>query len=113
MAATASLAADGPRDFSLVLSRPFGFVIEALGKPGTIVPFTIYQMYGDTRILERSIESMIRWVDWCKANSTNLIRDKARGNDYGDAAWRRAHFAGVPAPVFRLVLDGARAEVAA
>ena len=39
MAATASLAADGPRDFSLVLSRPFGFVIEALGKPGTIVPF--------------------------------------------------------------------------
>lgn len=35
------------------------------------------------------------------------------GNDHGDAAWRRAHFAGVPAPVFRLVLDGTRAEVAA
>lgn len=39
MAATASLEADGPRDFSLTLSRPFGFVIEALGKPGTVVPF--------------------------------------------------------------------------
>lgn len=36
-----------------------------------------------------------------------------KGNDHGDAAWRRAHFAGVPAPVFRLVLDGTRAEVAA
>jgi len=39
MAATASLEADGPRDFALTLARPFGFVIEALGKPGTIVPF--------------------------------------------------------------------------
>lgn len=36
-----------------------------------------------------------------------------KGNDFGDAAWRRAHFAGVPAPVFKLVLDGTRAEVAA
>ncbi len=39
MAATSGLEADGPRDFSLTLNRPFGFVIEALGKPGTIVPF--------------------------------------------------------------------------
>lgn len=38
-AAIASLEADGPRNFSLTLARPFGFVIEALGKPGTIVPF--------------------------------------------------------------------------
>jgi alpha-L-rhamnosidase len=51
---------------------------------GTIIPFAIYEMYGDRRILERSIDSMMRWVDWCKANSTGLIRDKARGNDYGD-----------------------------
>ena len=36
-----------------------------------------------------------------------------KGNDHGDAAWRRAHFAGVPAPAFRLVLNGTRAEVAA
>ncbi len=51
---------------------------------GTIVPWTLYQMYGDTRILERYIDSMMRWVQWCKANSTDLIRDHARGNDYGD-----------------------------
>ena len=36
-----------------------------------------------------------------------------RGNDYGDAAWRRAHFGGIPAEPFRLVLDGTRAEIAA
>lgn len=35
------------------------------------------------------------------------------GNDHGDPAWRRSHFAGVPAPVFRLVLDGTHTEIAA
>jgi levansucrase len=29
-----------------------------------------------------------------------------------DPAWRRAHFGGMPAPRFRLVLDGNRARVA-
>lgn len=51
---------------------------------GTIVPLAMYETYGDTRILERHIDSMKRWVDWCNAHSTNLIRDKDRGNDYGD-----------------------------
>jgi alpha-L-rhamnosidase len=27
---------------------------------------------------------MVRWVEWCRAHSTNLIRDKERGSDYGD-----------------------------
>jgi alpha-L-rhamnosidase len=27
---------------------------------------------------------MTRWVEWCRAHSTGLIRDKDRGNDYGD-----------------------------
>jgi alpha-L-rhamnosidase len=27
---------------------------------------------------------MIAWVEWCRANSTGLIRERARGNDYGD-----------------------------
>jgi levansucrase len=30
-----------------------------------------------------------------------------------DAAWRRQHFGGTPAPTFRLALDGARAWVEA
>ncbi len=38
MAATAELVADGPRGFKLRLSRPFGGVIEALGKPSVHVP---------------------------------------------------------------------------
>ncbi len=51
---------------------------------GTIVPWTVYEMYGDKRILERNIGSMAKWVDWCREHSTGLIRDKDRGNDYGD-----------------------------
>ena len=27
---------------------------------------------------------MTRWVEWCRKHSTGLIRDKDRGNDYGD-----------------------------
>lgn len=38
MAATAELVADGPKGFRLTLSRPFGGVIEALGKPSVHVP---------------------------------------------------------------------------
>jgi alpha-L-rhamnosidase len=41
-------------------------------------------MYGDTRILRQHLPAMIRWVDWCQAHSTNLIRDHDRGPDYGD-----------------------------
>ena len=56
----------------------------AWGDAGVIVPWNIYRIYGDRRIIERNIDSMMRWVQWCTANSTNLIRDNARGNDYGD-----------------------------
>lgn len=38
MAATAELTADGPDAFTLKLSRPFGGVIDALGKPSVHVP---------------------------------------------------------------------------
>lgn len=51
---------------------------------GTFVPWTIYQMTGDRRLLARHVDRMARWVDWCVAHSTGLIRDRDRGNDYGD-----------------------------
>ena len=49
-----------------------------------ICPWTIYQVYGDRRILERHLPAMTRWVEWCRKHSTGLIRDKDRGDDYGD-----------------------------
>jgi alpha-L-rhamnosidase len=49
-----------------------------------ICPWTIYQAYGDKRILEKSYPAMKAWVEYCRANSTNSIRDRGRGADYGD-----------------------------
>ena len=54
------------------------------GDAGVICPWTIYQAYGDKRVLERHLPAMKKWVEWCKVHSTDLIRDKDRGNDYGD-----------------------------
>ena len=58
--------------------------VPAWADAGVICPWTIYQVYGDRRILERHLPAMTRWVEWCRAHSTGLIRDKDRGNDYGD-----------------------------
>ena len=58
--------------------------VPAWGDAGVICPWTIYEVYGDTRILEQHLPAMTKWVEYLRAHSTNLIRDKDRGNDYGD-----------------------------
>jgi alpha-L-rhamnosidase len=58
--------------------------VPAWADAGVICPWTIYLMYGDKRILEQHLPAMKRWVDWCQTHSTNLIRDRDRGPDYGD-----------------------------
>ena len=51
---------------------------------GVICPWTIYQAYGDKRLLERHFPAMVKWVEWCRTHSNGLIRERDRGNDYGD-----------------------------
>ena len=51
---------------------------------GVICPWTIYQAYGDIRLLEENYPAMVAWVEWCRNHSTNSIRDRARGGDFGD-----------------------------
>jgi alpha-L-rhamnosidase len=58
--------------------------VPAWADAGVICPWTIYQVYGDKRILEQHLPAMKRWVDWCEAHSTNYIRARDRGPDYGD-----------------------------
>ena len=62
----------------------WGGGVPAWGDAGVICPWTIYQAYGDKRILERHLPAMIKWVEWCRAHSTGLIRDKSLGGNYGD-----------------------------
>lgn len=56
----------------------------AWGDAGVICPWTIYEIYGDKRILEQHLPAMTRWVEYLRLHSDNLIRDRDRGNDYGD-----------------------------
>jgi alpha-L-rhamnosidase len=58
--------------------------VPAWGDAGVICPWTIYEVYDDKRMLEQHLPAMTRWVEYLRAHSTNLIRDKDRGNDYGD-----------------------------
>jgi alpha-L-rhamnosidase len=54
------------------------------GDAGVICPWTIYQVYGDKRVLERHLPAMTKWVEYLRAHSNGLIRETDRGNDYGD-----------------------------
>ena len=58
--------------------------VPAWGDAGVICPWTIYEVYGDKRVLERHLPAMTRWVEYLRLHSTDLIRDRDRGNDYGD-----------------------------
>ncbi len=53
----------------------------AWGDAGVICPWTIYQVYGDERILARHYDAMTQWIEYCKGTTENLLRP-AQG--YGD-----------------------------
>lgn len=56
----------------------------AWGDAGVIVPWAIYEAYGDKRILERHDNAMKKWVDYIHSFNPNLIWQNHRNNDYGD-----------------------------
>lgn len=76
--------ADGAHADVAPVMKGLSYGTPAWADAGVIVPWTIYEVYGDRRVLERNIDSMRAWVEWCRVHSTGLIRDKDRGNDYGD-----------------------------
>ncbi len=48
----------------------------------TIIPWTVYQVYGDLRVLEQQYESMKAWVGYMEAQSTDFLWNK--GFHFGD-----------------------------
>jgi alpha-L-rhamnosidase len=75
---------DGAHSDVAPVTRGLTYGTPAWADAGSIIPWLMYENYGDTRILEHSLDSMTRWVEWCRKHSTNLLRDRDRGNDYGD-----------------------------
>ena len=52
------------------------------GDAGVIVPYTLWQRYGDLRVVDEHFTAMARWVDYLRATSgADLIRNQAT---YGD-----------------------------
>lgn len=54
------------------------------GDGGVVVPWMIYRFYADTRILERHLPSMRRWVDEVWAKNLDLLWTREVGSNYGD-----------------------------
>ncbi len=56
----------------------------AWGDAGIIVPWTVYQAYGDTGILNAHWGSMTRWLGYITASNPDGLWTKRRNNDFGD-----------------------------
>ncbi|MHC5534579.1 glycoside hydrolase family 78 protein [Priestia megaterium] len=52
------------------------------GDAGVIIPWTMYLVYGDTRILTKHYESMSKWIDYLVNNSSSYLRPE--DTIYGD-----------------------------
>ncbi|MBN1507086.1 MAG: family 78 glycoside hydrolase catalytic domain [Sedimentisphaerales bacterium] len=51
---------------------------------GVIVPWTIWRMYGDRRIIERHYSAMVAWLDYIEHTNPDGVRRHELGNNYGD-----------------------------
>ena len=56
----------------------------AWGDAGVIVPWTIYQVYGDARILETNYAAMAHWIEFLRSVNTDHLWRNRRNNDFGD-----------------------------
>ena len=56
----------------------------AWGDAGVIVPWTVYQAYGDTGILQKHWPAMRRWMDYITSVNPDGLWLNRRNNDFGD-----------------------------
>lgn len=51
---------------------------------GVLVPWTLLEVYGDVRLVERLWDPMERWMDYLRRANPDFVRAHRRNNDYGD-----------------------------
>lgn len=51
---------------------------------GIIVPWTLWRVYGDRRIIERHWDAMVKWLDWIERHNPDGLRVNQLANNYGD-----------------------------
>ena len=55
----------------------------AWGDAGVIVPFTLWQRYGDLRVVQDNFAAMTKWVDYLRSTAeADLIRDRGGFGDW-------------------------------
>ncbi|WP_053014245.1 MULTISPECIES: alpha-L-rhamnosidase [Xenorhabdus] len=54
------------------------------GDAGVILPWRIYEQFGDVDILVRNYGGMVRWMDFIERNNPSYIRCKALFSNWGD-----------------------------
>jgi alpha-L-rhamnosidase len=54
------------------------------GDAGIIVPWSLYECYGDERLLARHYDAMRRWIEYIRSANPDLIRRNLLNNNYGD-----------------------------
>jgi alpha-L-rhamnosidase len=54
------------------------------GDAGVIIPWTMYLMYGDTRVIKNHYEAMVNWLDYIHKDNPNFLRKNRLNNNYGD-----------------------------
>jgi alpha-L-rhamnosidase len=76
-----------PQPFQRVLAerkRPDFMGVPGWGDAGVVVPWRLWQQYGDRRQLRQSYDASKRWIEFIRANNPDLLWKNKRGNDYGD-----------------------------
>jgi alpha-L-rhamnosidase len=61
-----------------------GDTAPAWGDAGVIIPWRLYQNYGDLRLIKEHFSAVKRWVDQTHANNPDHLWLNKRGNDCGD-----------------------------
>lgn len=94
------------------MKRPDFMGVPGWGDAGVVVPWRLWQQYGDKRQLQENYEAAKRWIEFIRVNNPDLLWKNNRGNDYGD--WLNADAvndstmprtgAEVPKPVFATMM---------
>ncbi|MDX2021177.1 MAG: family 78 glycoside hydrolase catalytic domain [Deltaproteobacteria bacterium] len=54
------------------------------GDAGVIIPWALYEEFGDLQLLRDNYAAMKSWVAWIRSNNPNLLWEKKQGGNFGD-----------------------------
>jgi alpha-L-rhamnosidase len=73
-----------PHPFPCWKEREWGIGAPGWADAGVIVPWRVYENYGDKRLLKEHYEAAKAWVEYVRRHNKYLVWRNKRHNDYGD-----------------------------